>query len=196
MARTRTRSRTAATSTATATPEPEANNKADAAAAKTAARKEQDAKLLEQILKRHGDHPKVVEVYGGQEGEESLGAVAKALNITVTKAGWLLFFHAVESGRVPKITGKDEDELVKNIHAAREEAGPFSAWGWLAARSGKSESWIKSKLEKAGLFNKGSENIASRRAATATPATQQQAQTQSEGEGNKTSRRRRRGNAS
>jgi len=189
----RARTRPAATPAA-----PDAEEKATAKAkaeaerlSKTKARGEQDAALLAQILKRHGDHPAVP---GGEQGDETLAVVAKSLNITTTKAGWLLFFHAVASGKVPAITAKSDEELVKKIHAARVEAGRFSAWGWLAARSDRSESWIKTKLHEAGLYEPRSENIASVRAeANPKPAKKEKAEG---GEPKPKGRARPKGNAS
>jgi len=99
-------------------------------------------------------------------GDEKLAVVAKDLNITSGKAAFLIMQHRVAEGEVPTITGKDDDALLKNIAAARAKGDEFSSWGWLAARSGKSEGFIKSGLEKAGSYKPGAENIATKRAAS------------------------------
>lgn len=120
-------------------------------AAKVAAREEQTAQQMQQVVAR------VV------NGDEKLAAVAKDLKITSGKAAFLIMQHRVATGDVAKITGKDDEALLKNINAARTKADEFSSWGWLAARSGRSEGFIKSGLEKAGLYKPGAENIASKR---------------------------------
>jgi hypothetical protein len=140
----------AATSTPT---EAEATvEKTDALAEKRAARAEQNAAQMKAIVDR------VV------NGDEKLAAVAKELKITPGKAAFLIMQHRVSQAEVPSITGKDDEALVKAINDARLKADEFSSWGWLAARSGKAESWIKSNLASAGLYEPKAQNIASVRA--------------------------------
>lgn len=127
---------------------------AAAAEAKRVAREAQTAEQMQQVVAR------VV------NGDEKLAAVAKDLKITSGKAAFLIMQHRVAQGEVPAITGKNDEALLKAINAARLKADEHSSWGWLAARSGKSEGFIKSGLEKAGLYKPRAENIASKRAAS------------------------------
>lgn len=134
---------------------PKADSGAAAAAAeqKRIARESQNATQLKAVVDR------VI------NGDEKLSAVASDLKITSGKAAFLIMQHRVAQGEVPKITGKGDEGLLKNINTARLKADEHSSWGWLAARSGRSEGWIKTGLEKAGLFKPRAENIASKRAA-------------------------------
>jgi hypothetical protein len=166
---------------------------AKAREAKREEREAQEKTQLEQLLKRFGEHPAVPD---GVEGEESLSVVAKDLNITSGKAAFILMKDAVAKGKVPAITGKDDDEMVKAIHAARNEAGTYSSWGWLAARSSWPESRIKGELEDAGLYTPKAENIASVRAEQSKPEPAAEPAAAETTEGAKPAgRRRRRGNA-
>lgn len=131
-----------------------AASKAAATEAKRVAREEQNTAQLNAVVSR------VV------NGDEKLAAVAKELKITSGKAAFLIMQHRVAQGEVPKITGKDDASLLSAINAARLKADEYSSWGWLAARSGKSEGFIKTGLEGMGLFTPRAENIASKRAAT------------------------------
>jgi hypothetical protein len=120
--------------------------------AKRAAREAQSAEQLSAVVSR------VV------NGDEKLSVVAKDLKITPGKAAFLIMQHRVAEGEVPAITGKNDEALLKAINAARLKADEFSSWGWLSARSGKSEGFIKAGLAKAGLFTPRAENIATKRA--------------------------------
>lgn len=123
------------------------------AEAKREAREAQNAEQTAAVVKRV------------LKGDEKLAAVAKDLKITPGKAAFLLMQYRVAQGEVPAITGKSDETLLKNINAARLKADEHSSWGWLAARSGKSEGWIKSGLEAAKLYKPKAENIATARAA-------------------------------
>lgn len=202
--------RTRRAAAATATPEapaPESDTAEDAAAKETAAakraeqqaaraaeRERQEAEQTKTLLERFGEHPAVPD---GKEGEESLGAVAKDLNITSGKAAYLLMKDAVAKGKVPAITGADDEALLKAINDARLAVDRYSAWGWLSARASKPEGWIKTGLEKMGLFTPKAENIASKRAELNKPEPSEETETPAtDGEKPKTGTRRRRGNAS
>lgn len=137
----------AATATKTTEDKPKVDN-----AAKQAARQEQNEKQLAYVVEHYVD------------GDEPLAAVAKALSITSGKAAFLAMQHRVAQNEVPAIKGKDDDALLKAISAARNKADEYSSWGWLAARSGKSEGFIKTGLAELGLFEPRAENIASKRA--------------------------------
>lgn len=100
------------------------------------------------------------------KGDETVGAVAKELSITAGKAAFLIMQHRVEVGEVPAIEGKTEPTLLKALSTERNKANEFSSWGWLAARSGKSEGYIKSKLAELGLYEPKAENIAVKRSAS------------------------------
>ena len=163
---------------------------AKAREAKREEREAMEAHQLEVLLERFGEHPAVPDA---DEGDESMGVVAKDLNITSGKAAFILMKHAVAEKKVPAITAKDDDDLVDAINDARLEAGTYSSWGWLAARSGKPESWIKAELGEAGLYTPKAENIATKRAEANKP----EPEPEPEAEAPKTTgRRRRRGNAS
>lgn len=129
-----------------------AGQAAAAAEAKRAAREAQTAEQQQAVVDR------VV------NGDEKLAVVAKDLKITSGKAAFLIMLHRVEQGEVPKITGKNDEALLKAINVARLKADEHSSWGWLAARSGKSEGFIKTGLAKLGLYKPREENIASKRA--------------------------------
>ena len=62
------------------------------------------------------------------------------------------------------INGKDDETLLKAINVARLKADEYSSWGWLAARSGRSEGFIKSGLQELELYTPKAENIATKRA--------------------------------
>lgn len=126
-------------------------------------------------------------------GDEAVSAVAKDLKITAGKAAFLIMKHRVATGDVAAISGKNDETLLKNINTARTKADEFSSWGWLAARSGRSEGFIKAGLEKAGLYKPGKENIASKRAASK-PKTAPAA-TSGKGKGKRTGKAKVRGNA-
>ena len=113
------------------------------------------------LLKRFGEHPALG---GGRTGDESLSTVASDLSITAGKAAFLLMKDAVAKGKVPEIDGKDDEALLKAINVARLKVDSYSSWGWLAARSHKSEGFIKNGLEGMGMFSPKAENIASKRA--------------------------------
>lgn len=100
------------------------------------------------------------------DGDMTLGAVAKTLKITSGKAAFLGMQERVERGEVPAIKGASDETLLKNINTARQKADEFSSWGWLAARSGRSEGFIKNGLADAGLYSPKAENIASKRSAS------------------------------
>jgi hypothetical protein len=156
MARTRPSAKASESSKATGT-----KNKSDAAkkSGTTAeARAKQEAEQTAVLVKRVVNHPAI------GESKEAYAKVATDLKITAGKAAFLLMQHHVANGDVPSITGKDDETLLKNINAARLKADRFSAWGWLAARSGKNEGWIKTGLAKMGLFTPKAENIATKRA--------------------------------
>jgi len=205
MPRTRTRPKTGAAkkttagrgSSKTAAPAaPPAETGEDKAAASEAKRQEREnleAEQTQEVLNRFGEHPAV----GGGQGDESLSTVANSLNITSGKAAFLLMKHAVKEGKVPSISGKDDETLLKAINTARLAADRFSSWGWLAARAGKSEGFIKNGLEELGLYTPRAENIASKRseATKAEKAAAAPAAATTNGETKKSPRRRRSGNA-
>lgn len=143
------KSSSAKTSTATTS-----NGSAEATEAKRAARDAQNAAQLQAVVSR------VV------NGDEKLAVVAKDLKITSGKAAFLIMQHRVAQGEVPAISGKSDDALLDNIAKARAKGDEYSSWGWLAARSGKSEGFIKNGLKAKGTYKPGSENIASLRAAS------------------------------
>lgn len=120
--------------------------------AKRNAQAKQDATLRAAVVKRC------------IKGDETIGSVAKDLKITAGKAAFLRMEHLVEVGEVPSITGKTDASLLTAIGAARARGDEFSSWGWLAARSGRSEGFIKSGLAEAGKYEPRAENIASVRA--------------------------------
>src|SRR4051812_38233557 len=105
MARTR-RAAAAATATPPATTAEATNGTTDDAAEKASAaakraeqqaqrqaeRDRQEAEQLKTLLERFGEHPAVP---NATEGEESLGVVAKSLNITSGKAAFILMKDAV-----------------------------------------------------------------------------------------------------
>lgn len=137
-----------------------AKSKADSGAAAAAAEQKRVARESQNATQLKAVVDRVI------NGDEKLSAVAADLKITSGKAAFLIMQHRVAQGEVPKITGKGDEGLLKNINTARLKADEHSSWGWLAARSGKSEGWIKTGLEKAGLFKPKAENIASKRAAS------------------------------
>jgi hypothetical protein len=163
------------TATATATDEVKETaaqkKKREAAEAKAAAdaKKAADAKAAAAEQKRAAREKLAEEQWNYVEahyldGDESLSAVASHLSITSGKTAFIAMQIRVDRGEVPKIVGKDDETLLKNIHAARAKADEYSSWGWLAARSGKSEGFIKNGLEEAGLYEPRAENIATKRA--------------------------------
>lgn len=123
------------------------------AEAKRKAQQTQDAKLRAEVVKRC------------VKGDETVGSVAKVLKITPGKAAFLIMQHRVENGEVTAITAKSDSALLNAIATARNKGDEYSSWGWLAARSGRSEGWIKSGLAEAGKYQPRAENIASVRAA-------------------------------
>jgi hypothetical protein len=98
------------------------------------------------------------------EGDEKLSVVAQSLKITPGKAAFLVMQYRVAEGEVPSIEGKDDEALLKAINVARLKADEYSSWGWLAARSGRSEGFIKNGLEELELYTPKAENIATKRA--------------------------------
>lgn len=131
-----------------------ATGPSQSAEAKRASQEKQDTALRAQVVKRC------------VKGDETVGAVAKELKITAGKAAFLIMQHRVEAGEVPTIEGKTETSLVNALGAARARADEFSSWGWLAARSGKSEGFIKGKLAEAGKYSPRAENVAVKRSAS------------------------------
>lgn len=129
------------------------NGAAENAEAKRAARQELEAKQMAEVVKRFVN------------GDEKAEAVAKDLNVSKVRVMILAGMHRVQSGEVPAITAKNDEALVQAIAKERSKADEFSSWGWLAVRSGKSEPWIKTQLEEAGLYTPRTENIASTRKA-------------------------------
>jgi hypothetical protein len=121
--------------------------------------KEQTATLLA----RTGEHPRVPNRDVGDD--EPIADVARDLNITAGKAAYLLMKDAVAKGKVPALEGEDDDELVQAIIAARAAADEYSSWGWLSARAGMPESWIKAELAEIDAYTPKAENISSVRAA-------------------------------
>lgn len=165
-------SRTARTSKAKTQPAAASNGNGEATEAKRAAREAQSAEQRQYVIEHYLD------------GDEKLSAVAQHLKITSGKAAFLAMQVQVERGEVPAISAKTDAGLVTAIAQARAKADEHSSWGWLAARSGKSEGWIKSELEKAGKYSPRAENVASKRAA-AKPATKPAAKSSAKGKGKK-----------
>jgi hypothetical protein len=95
---------------------------------------------------------------------DKLSEIADSLGITSGKAAWLNILHRVDSGDVPAIEAKTEAKLLTVIKAERAKAYEFSAWHWIAARTGYSESKVKAVAEAGGVTVSGS-NIAAERAA-------------------------------
>lgn len=143
--------------------------------AKRIAQEKQDTALRAQVVKRC------------VKGNETVGAVAKELKITPGKAAFLIMQHRVEVSEVPTIEAKTEAGLVTAIANARAKADEFSSWGWLAARSGKSEGFIKSRLEEAGKYTPKAENIAVKRSGSK-PAAAKSTPTRKASTGKKTVR--------
>lgn len=192
------------TEAATATPEnkedkeAKAKEAAEQREAKRSERANQEKAQTETLLARTGEHPRVPNRDVGDD--EPIADVARDLKITSGKAAFLLMKDAVAKGKVPAIKGADDDALVAGIIEARKKADEYSSWGWLAARSGKAESWIKLELEDAGAYEPKAENISSIRAQAreeAKPAETAAAPAAEGDEAPKPARRRRtRGNAS
>lgn len=150
-----------------------AKPKAPAATAETESGSAEAAKAAEQ--KREAREAQTAEqqatiVKRVINGDEKLAAVAKDLKITSGKAAFLIMLHRVAEGEVPTITGKNDEALLRAINVARNKADEYSSWGWLAARSGKSEGFIKTGLEGLGLYTPRAENIASKRSESSKPA--------------------------
>lgn len=140
--------------------------KTDDAEAKAAAKAASEAKAAEKREAREALHAEQTEAVVSRyiNGDEKLSAVAASLKITPGKAAFLVMQHRVAEGEVPAITGKDDESLLKAINVARLKADEFSSWGWLAARSGRSEGFIKVGLEAMELYTPKAENIATKRA--------------------------------
>jgi len=136
------------------------------AEAKAAAAAEREEKAAEKREAREALHAEqTAEVVSRYiEGDEKLSVVAASLKITPGKAAFLVMQHRVAEGEVPAIEGKDDESLLKAINVQREKADEYSSWGWLAARSGRSEGFIKNGLEELELYTPKAENIASKRA--------------------------------
>jgi hypothetical protein len=131
-------------------------------------RAKQDADATKELLRRTGEHPRVK---NREEGDnESIADVAAELNMTSGKAAYLLMKDAVAKGKVPAIEAEDDDELVQAIIDARNEADEYSSWGWLSARAGVTEGWIKNELQDAGAYEPKAQNISTVRAAKRKPA--------------------------
>jgi hypothetical protein len=97
---------------------------------------------------------------------DSWGKIAKALKVTPGKAQFLMMLHRVAEGGVPRISTEGSDKQVaQRIAKARARADEFSSWGWLAARTGRSEAYIKGLLAEHELYTPKAENIAAKRAA-------------------------------
>jgi hypothetical protein len=120
---------------------------------KRAANKEQQEKLIQKVVSM-------------RDKEKSWKEIAETINTTPGKAQYLMMLHQVAEGEVPRITGKTEAVLAKNLQKAREKADEHSSWGWLSARAGLPETKIKAIAEEAGFYAKGKENIAQKRAGT------------------------------
>lgn len=157
----------AAEATTTAT-KPDAKAAAEAKKAADAKAKAAEAKKVERERQAATQRAYVEKHY--LDGDESLSAVAKHLSITSGKTAFIGMQIRVDRGEVPAITGKNDEALLVNISKARDKADEYSSWGWLAARSGRSEGFIKNGLEEAGLYTPKAQNIASVRAAAAKPA--------------------------
>lgn len=83
-------------------------------------------------------------------GGESAATVAKDLGITAGKAAFIAMQLRVDNGEVPKISFKNDEQLVSKTVAARDKADQHSSWGWLSARTGVAEASLKQKVAAAG----------------------------------------------
>jgi hypothetical protein len=108
-------------------------------------------------------------------GGESAATVAKDLGITPGKAAFIAMQLKVEDGDVPAITGRNEDALLKAVNVARNKADEHSSWGWLSARSGISESSLKSKMTEAGFDVAGTQIASVRKTKNGNGATKKAA---------------------
>lgn len=146
-----TKGKTSKAATSKATRKATEKKSAETGESKRAAQKARDEKLTQQVLR-------------AREAGTSYGEIAADLNITPGKAQFLVMLHRVAEGEVPRITGKTDEVLLNNIAKARAKADQYSSWGWLAARSGRSEAFIKNGLAEMGSYEPRAENIASARA--------------------------------
>lgn len=96
---------------------------------------------------------------------DSLATIASDLGITTGDAGWLVILNRVENNDpAPLTVPSDPAKLTALVKREREADGEFSAYHWIAARTGIAESQIKKIAEAGGFYKKG-QNVAVARAA-------------------------------
>jgi hypothetical protein len=88
---------------------------------------------------------------------EKLSVVANDLNLNAGDAKWLLILHEVDTNPKLKVSFKNEQELVAKIRQLRAAKDEYSAWHWIAARTGVAEGKIKRLAEANGIPVKGSQ---------------------------------------
>lgn len=81
---------------------------------------------------------------------ETMGDVARDLQLYPFQAHQLVGLYHVDKGDVPAITARSEDVLVKKLAAARAKGDEHASWDWLAARSGINKVKIQKMLTEAG----------------------------------------------
>lgn len=103
------------------------------------------------------------------DGGETAATVAKDLGITAGKAAFIAMQLRVENGEVPKISFKNDEQMIAKTVAARDKADQHSSWGWLSARTGVAEPTLKSKVAAAGHDVVGTKIASVRKAARPAP---------------------------
>lgn len=110
--------------------------------------------------RKHDDAALTEKVIALREKDKTWSEIGEKLGITPGKAQFLIMCSEVKPK--DKIKFSSDEELAEQVVEARDEAGPKSSWGWIAARSGVSEAKIKRLYNEGG--GTGPQNVASARA--------------------------------
>lgn len=95
---------------------------------------------------------------------KSVSEIAAKLGTTSGRAAYFLMVAEVTRNKKLKITGDNDEAVLKQVKAERLAAGDKSGWGWLSARTGIPEGRLKKMAEEYGVKVKGT-NAASMRKA-------------------------------
>ena len=116
------------------------------------------------------DNSALAEQVGALRAEgKSHKDIAAELNIGLGKTMFLEMVDTVSNTPKLKLAGRTDEDIAAKVVAARLKQDEHSSWGWLAARSGKSEAFCRKAYEDAGHTVKG-EHVASARKAAKAPA--------------------------
>lgn len=119
---------------------------AKAAKAKVAAKKAPASERVKYV----DDEKLRAKVAAFVEKGMGLNEIDEALDLTSGTSYRINIANVVEDTPKLKIKFSDEEELVEAVAEAREEAGDYSSWYWLAGRTGVSVPTLKKIMQEAG----------------------------------------------